>query len=74
MSDDLDKKQKDLAERMRIIREEWPARIARLVSERHFCLKHGFTPSVFNRLKNLHNAPRQASFDKVEEAFRAEGV
>jgi len=60
---------------------KWPARLKKLagraenpLSERQFCLKHDIPLHGFNRIKNLHNEPRQKKVDQIEAALAAEGV
>lgn len=61
--------------------EKWAARMARLAtrknnpkSETQFCEDHGLHQARFNRHKNGKITPDQESFEKVEAAFKSEGV
>lgn len=62
----------------------WAGRIEHLIrekrksepyyTEKSFCDAHGFTPSFFNRVKNVKVAPSEQTVESVEAALRAEGV
>ena len=61
--------------------QKWPKRLEALaarkadpLSERAFCLKHEIPVFSFNRTKKLHCEPLKRTVDRVEEAFKAEGV
>lgn len=69
-----------LQERINIIKT-WPSRLLFLrnrpenpMKESEFCRKYGFSKVPFNRAKNLKVIATQATIDRVEAAFKQEGV
>lgn len=71
------------AERIKAVKQ-WPARLRKLIrlkkkagivySEAKFCKDNGFSPSRFNKGKNLESIPSQETVEKVEAAFEKESV
>jgi hypothetical protein len=69
-----------IKERLKIIKT-WQTRLEKLrarkdgaMKESEFCRKYGFSKVPFNRAKNLKVIATQATIDRVEAAFKQEGV
>ena len=63
--------------------KKWPARLEKLKTRKEhsmleaaFCRKYGLNTGRFNRLKNGrdHSLPSKKLLNKIEDAFKAEGV
>ncbi len=59
--------------------KKWPTRLKKLrenkdLKESEFCDKHEIPRTSFNRMKSLRVIVSKENLEKVEAAFRAEGV
>ncbi len=83
LADKIKTRQKEIAQKLERAKkaQKWADRINKLSNRKHnpkteakFCEDHELHQSRFNRHKNGKITPDQESFDKVEAAFRREGV
>lgn len=76
----LEQRLKDQKKRIKTV-SKWKGRIDRIInrkkspmSEAKFCEKYGFHTAAFNRQKNGLSLPTIKTIEKVDKAFKDEGV